>query len=449
MPWMDRNLGIVLGARGAMSAARAIAGIVTAIYLSAEGFSALRIGMLFLCVSLASAVMSSFIGLGADARGRKLFLVVVPLLASASALVFAFERETVLLFIFASLGSFGRGAGAGSGSVGPYQPAEAAFVADTATEERRTDAFGRLFFLSSLGALAGGLLAGLAQPGKATGAAAMVAYRPAFLAAAALSALAGILALGLSEPTRRQAAGGRRPRLVLPRRSWEVLWRFWITNGLNGMAIGMFGPFISYWFHRRYGSSPGEIGILFAVVNVATLASSLSAASLGRRFGTVRAIVGVRFIQGVLLVPMALAPSFYAAGAIYLVRMLVQRLGVPLRQSFALSVADPAERASLIALSNLPSQGSQAISQVFAGYLFDEISLAAPLLIGGLLQALNAGAYGVLFLAKDPGRTRPAMSEEGDAQATPASVCTAHGERSLDGEVPQAGGDVVGEQAYG
>lgn len=421
--WVDRNLSLVLAARGAMSAARAVAGVITALYLASQGFSALRIGMVFLGVALAGAAMSTGVGLASDALGRKPFLVVVPLLASAAAVVFALDRNVASLFVFAALGSFGRGAGAGAGNVGPYQPAEAAFVAEAAPAADRTAAFGRLSFVSSLGALAGGLLAGLAQPGRAVDQAATAAYRPAFLAAAVLAGIAGLLALGLTDPVgeRSRRSGGRRPRIVLPRRSWQVLWRFWVTNGLNGVAIGLFGPFVSYWFHRRYGASPQAIGVLFAVINVATLASSLAAATIGHRFGTVRAIVVVRVLQGALLVPMALAPDFAAAGAIYLVRMLAQRVGLPLRQSFTQAVADPEERASLAALSNLPAQGTQAGSQVLAGYLFDEVSLAAPLLIGGLLQTLNAAAYAVLFHGVTTAEDRAGLPAAGDVDQAAAA----------------------------
>ncbi len=392
-----RNMRIVLVARGLMSAARAVAGVVVALYLSAEGFTALELGLVFGVVALTSALMSALIGLASDAIGRKVFLVVIPGLAALAAAAFAVSRTDVVLVVLAALGSFGRGAGAGAGNVGPYQPAEAAFVAESVPEELRTRAFGRLGFASSLGALAGGLLAGLARPGHLTGAAAMAAYRPAFVAAAGLAGAAGLVALGLKETRTapRPPAGGR--RLVFPRKSWNVLWRFWITNGLNGLAVGMFGPFVSYWFHRRYGASPAQIGLLFAVINVATLGSALSAAGIARRVGTLRAIVAVRLIQGALLVPMALSPWFWTAGAVYLVRMVVQRVGLPLRQSFTQSVADPAERASLAALSTLPAQGTQAGSQVLAGYLFAEVALAAPLLLAGLLQMVNALAYAGLF----------------------------------------------------
>lgn len=415
-PWIDRDLAIVLTARTSMSVARSVAGVVTALYLAAEGFSALRIGMLFLCVALTSAVMSSTIGIFSDRLGRRMFLVGVPIIASASAVVFAVSRMTALLFVFGALGSFGRGAGAGAGNVGPYQPAEAAYVAETVPVSKRSDAFGRLSFVSSIGALVGGLLAGLARPGSSVGAAALAAYRPAFLVAAAMSGLAGLLALRLSEPPRPPAE--HRRGFVLPRRSWGVLWKFWITNSTNGLAIGLFGPFVSYWFHRRFGASPGEIGLLFAVINVSTLASSIFAADIGRRFGTVRAIVAVRLFSGLLLIPMALSPTFLVGGAIYLVRMMAQRVGLPLRQSFTQSVADPDERASLAALSNLPAQGTQAGSQVLAGYLFDEVSLSAPMVLAGALQVVNAAAYAKLFGAMassaDGGQPAPEAVEAPD-----------------------------------
>ncbi len=396
--WIDRELRIVLIARLTMSAARGIAGVVTALYLSAEGFSAIELGFLFLCVTAVAAAMASGIGLLADRYGRKPFLVTIPLLAAVAAVVYSLAREPTVLFVFAALGTFGRGAGAGGGSVGPYQPAESAFVADRAPGSRRATAFGRLAFMSSVGALGGGLLAGLAHTHPHLSlAAATAAYRPAFLAAAALAAAAGVLALGLREDRRQAPTARTRRRLKWPRRSWPVLWRFWVTNSTNGVAIGLFGPFVSYWLYLRFGATPGEIGLLFALVNLGSLVSTLSAAGIGRKLGTVRAIVLVRAVTGLLLVPMVLAPSFWLAGTIYLIRMLAQRVGLPLRQSFTQDLADPDERASLAALSNLPAQGTMAGGQVLAGYLFEEVSLAAPFELAAAFQFANAVLYGILF----------------------------------------------------
>ncbi len=421
--WVDANLGIILAARCAMSMARAIAGVVVALYLAAEGFSALEIGVLFLVVTVASALMSTGIGLLSDRVGRKPFLVAVPLLGAVSAAVFAVSGVPALLFVFAALGSFGRGQGAGGGSVGPYQPAESALVAEGVPRSARTAAFGRLAFASSVGALVGALLAALARTHPhMTHAAATAAYRPAFVAAGVLAGVAAVVALWLREPVHNRVAspgrGGRRARISWPRRSWPALWRLAVTNSVNGMGIGLFGPFISYWLARRYGASPAAIGLLFALVNLGSLVSSLAAAGVGRRLGTVRAIVAVRGIGGVLMVPMVLAPTFWIAGAVFFVRMLAQRVGLPLRQSFTQDLADPDERASVAALSNLPAQGTMGAGQVLAGYLFDEVGLAAPFELAALFQCANAVLYGTLFGWKKPltddhhtgDRLRPARS---------------------------------------
>lgn len=424
--WADRNLRVILAARAGMSVGRATSAVITALYLSAIGFSGVEIGLLFVGVTIVSAVLSTAIGLFADRWGRKPFLVAMPLITAAAGLVFAEVRVTAVLFLAAALGSFGRGAGAGGGSVGPYQPAEAAMVADIARGPRRAVAFSRISFASTFGALIGGLLAELVQvTPHMTDAQATAAYRPAFLLAAGCAVFAGLVALLLREPKRGSAHGGRRHvRVRWPRRSWPALWRFWVTNGTNGAAIGLFGPFISYWMFRRYGVAPGTIGVLFAIVNLGSLASILTAARVGRRIGTVPAIVLTRGIAGAMLIPMVLAPSFWIAGAVYFVRMLIQRVGFPLRQSFTQDMADPEERASVAALSNLPSQATMGGGQAIAGYLFDEVSLSAPFELAALFQLANAGLYVLLFWLRPPrtGSQRHAGAPAAAAVLEPASA---------------------------
>jgi MFS family permease len=385
-----------------MSASRALAAVVAPVYLAVIGFSALQLGELAMVVGLATAVLSTSIGFMSDRVGRKPFLVVVPLLATLAGIVFAFIRVPAAIFLAAAIGSFGRGSGAGAGMIGPYQPAEQALVAEVTPSARRNIVFGRLAFASSVGALLGGPLALLAGPTGLHGAAATEAFRLPFLVTAGLAAAAGLLAIALHEPAHPAAPGdrGRMPRF--PRRSMPLLARLWATNTVNGLAVGMFGPFVTYWFFRRYGVGPGQIGLLFGVINAATALSTLSAAGFARRWGLVRTVAVVRVLQGVLLVPMILAPSFVLAGGFYLLRMLVQRIGLPLRQSYVLAMADPEERAAVGALSNLPSQATNAIAPIFAGYLFDEVSLSLPFLLAAVLQVVNAGLYWGFFRNMPP-----------------------------------------------
>lgn len=415
--WMKRDMTLLLLARGFMSAGRAFAGVMTPIYLALIGFNGLTLGLLFTVVAITSALLSSAVGLLSDRLGRKFFIVVLPWFAAVAALVFAISHVVALLFIFAALGSFGRGAGAGSGTVGPYQPAEQAFLADAVPSRYRNSLFGRIGFASSLGALLGTgpltslpiVLTWLGVPGQQG----LAGYRLSFLVMGVIALVAGLLALPIVEPPRlprkepkeRQRVGGvskRRFRLDLSRRSWFVLLRLGITNSINGFAVGFFGPFITYWFFRRYGAGPEEVGLLFSIINLVAMIGNLGAASIAARLGLVRAITITRMLQAILIVPMVLAPSFWLAGMVYTVRMLVQRIGLPLRQSYVLGVVPSEERGTIAALSNLPSQLTSSASPTLAGYLFDHVALALPFEIGAFFQALNTMLFFLFFRRLPP-----------------------------------------------
>ncbi len=412
--WVTRDMRLLLAARAFMSAGRALAGIIVPIYLALIGYSALTLGEIFVAVAITSAVLSSITGLLSDRIGRKPFIVVLPWFAALAAFVFAFSHVEAVLFVFAALGSFGRGAGAGSGTIGPYQPAEQAFLADTVPARHRNTLFGWIAFASSLGALIGtgpltALPTGLAAIGVLN-LQGLASYRLEFLIMAGTSLLAGLLAVPITETHRpspkaepssstitERRFAWRRPQLNISQQSWDVLLRLWATNSVNGLAVGFFGPFITYWFFRRYGAGPVEIGLLFSIINLAAMVANLWAAPFAKRLGLVRAIVVSRSFQAVLIIPMVLAPTFWLAGAFYLVRMMAQRMGLPLRQSYIMGVLPPQERGTVGALANLPSQVTSAISPALAGYLFDSVSLALPFEIGAILQGLNVIMFFLFF----------------------------------------------------
>lgn len=415
--WLTRDMRLLLLARVFMSTARAVAGIIVPIYLSILGFNALMLGLLFLVVAVTSAILSSLSGLLSDRFGRKPFIIFIPMLTAIASVAFAFSHVVALLFIFAALGSFGRGSGASAGMVGPYQPAEQALLAETVPSRFRTNLFGYVGFASSLGALIGtGPLTALPQLLTNVGLLSphgLGSYRLTFILIAIGAAVASVLAIPVVDPLiARHKTDNAVPRTVrvtsngkskrgwrnsISQQSWPILWRLWISNSFNGLAVGFFGPFITYWFYERYDAGPATIGLLFSLINLAAMFSNLGAATFARRLGLVRAMLIGRLLQALLLIPMVLAPSFWIAGAIYLVRMLAQRMALPLRQSYVMGVIPVSERGTVGALSNLPMQATSAASPVLAGYLFDEVSLSLPFMIGALLQGINAVLFYTFF----------------------------------------------------
>ncbi len=438
--WMTHDVSLVLIARLFMSSVRALAGVVVPIYLALIGFTAVDLGWLFVAVALASAALSSMVGLFADRIGRKPFLIALPLCAGLAALMFALTRNVPLLFAFAALGSFGRGAGAGGGAIGPYQPAEQALIADSTPARVRNSVFGRMAFFSSLGALVGGgplaTLPDLLPYLRLGGADGLAGYRVAFIVMAVLAVIAALLVVPIADThprarprPERQTATGRsaswNPLSRISVTSWPILKRLWMTNSVNGLAVGFFGPFITYWFFRRYGAGPAAIGALYTLVNLAALASNLYAPRVAARLGLVRAIFWGRAVQAMLIIPMVLAPTLWLAGAIYLLRMQAQRIALPLRQSYVMAVVPAEERGTVAGLSNLPTQVTSALTPGLAGYLFANVSLALPFEFGAALQGLNALLFYIFFHNIRPPEERAAEQSEPPTASGDAAMAAA------------------------
>lgn len=199
---------------------------------------------------------------------------------------------------------------------------------------------------------------------------------------------------------RRGTAG--RLTLGLSRASWRLVWRFMVTAATNGLAIGMLGPLLVYWFYRSYGVDAAEIGKLYFLLNLVAAAPYLLAGRMAARFGSVRAVVVCRAIASVLLGVMVVMPNFWLAGLLYGARMIFNTLSIPVRQSFLMGVIPPADRSSAAGMASFPAQVGSSISPYLAGYLMQEVALELPLILAALLQAVNAVLYHFFFRAVRP-----------------------------------------------
>jgi MFS family permease len=422
--WMSRDVTLLLTARATMSIGRALAGVILPVYLATIGFNGAHIGLLFGIMSVASAGIAVAVGLLADRYSRKLFVVAIPLVTAVSALVVGLTHATLLIYLFCVLGTLGQGSGAGVSSVGPYTPAEQALVTDVTPAAHRNSLFGRLAFFAALGALIGSPLAVMADLAIRLGFHGADAYRPAFLVVAAFSLLTGCLAIPVANP-RIPPRHAKNP-FAWPRRSWPFLWRFWIVIGVNGIATGFYSPFVTFWFHQRFHASAGQIGLLYTIINVITMASNLSAAGIARRLGLVRAIGSFWVVQACFMIPMALSPSFWMAGAFYLCRQIAQRVQMPLRQSYVMGMVPPEERGAVAGLSQVPAQLVSGLVPVPAGYVFDHISMALPTEIAAGVQFVVSALFLTLFRGRTPPEEAVPISTD-DSPRVPSATDAGRG----------------------
>ncbi len=181
-----------------------------------------------------------------------------------------------------------------------------------------------------------------------------------------------------------------------------LLLRLFLTNSLNGLAVGMFGPFLTYYFYVRFHEGPNAIAFVYLLTNVLSLGPISTATKWAGKSGIIKVTTILRVIQALLLIPFALAPNYVLAASIFVLRTVVQRAALPLRTSYVQSQAHPDERAQVAALSNISAQIMQSGSPVLAGFLFDQVAFEAPFIVGGLVQLLSAIFYGYFFMSRPP-----------------------------------------------
>ncbi|MCL8207762.1 MAG: MFS transporter [Actinomycetia bacterium] len=397
-------------------AGRALRGVSTAfltvvfpLYLAASGYGATRLGLALSLSGVVTVGLVAVVGWLADRYGRRTMILALAALSALGGFALAVFPPALPLVVLASgLGGVGRGGGAGSGGAwGPMFPAEQPLVAASAPPDRRVEAFGRLSFVGVLAAAVGSLLAGLPALLATHGVPTVTGYRLLF-------ALAGVLGLGtlavtlpIREPLPHPSQDAASDRGVMP--FGQLVGRLGLTNALNGFGFGFLGPLLSYWFYRRFGVGADAIGGLYTVVNLAAALPYLTAARLARRLGEVRTVVWTRGVSVLVLGLLPLLPSFWWAGLAYTVRMGLNSLGMPARQSFTMRVADERYRSRVAAFGSLPSQATSMLSPGIGGALM-EISVNLPLFAAAFFMLANVVAYAWAFGRVAPdvsGATRP------------------------------------------
>jgi MFS family permease len=394
--WLGRDLRLLFAGRAMRSVSQSYLAVIVPIYLSHLGYGPVRIGIFFTVGAVGSMALTAAVGVLADRFGRKTLLVILGVLAALSGLVFLFTNRFALLLAAAAMGTIGRGGGAGSGGAfGPYAPAEQALIAEHAGNRQRTNAFGVVAVVGVLSAALGSLLA--ATPTvlhRFAGVPDLTAERGLFLLTALLGVGMAVVVLPVHEMTRAPRAPGARR---LAPTTWPVLNRFLVVNATNGLAVGMLGPVVVYWFHLRYGATSGELGTLFFLANIAAAPSNLVAARVARSLGAVRAIVTARFTSVALLAIMALMPTFLLAALFFLLRTQANTLSSPIRQSFLMGVVDEADRSTVAGLSKLPLQALSTMGPTVAGQMMQMAWLSLPLEIAAALQAVSTALYYTFF----------------------------------------------------
>jgi MFS family permease len=395
------------------------------LYLRALGWHASAIGLLLTASGLAGALLSLGVGYFSDRYGRKRFILTYEALTVTAGILAAVTWNPYVLSAASIVASFGRGQ---SGGAGPFGPAEQAWITRAVPAHGRSRLFSLNAAIGFVGMGVGALVAGSVVllhhwlPGAA-------AFRPLFLLPALGSAINLVLITPLKETpdekpaaaTRLEEARQQAEEAAIVRHENREMAKLALTNALNGLAVGMTGPLIAYWFAARYGVSPADIGGLMSASFFATGLSNLLTGRLAERVGVVRTVAGIRLLGVASLVAMTLMGSFAWAAVFYFLRSMLNRGSVGARQAVSLSLTRDKRRGLAASLNVVSMRVPASVGPTLTGYLMDDGNLTLPFFLGAGLQTAYALVYARLFARYNdtlgPGRQASDVPSMGSRQA--------------------------------
>lgn len=374
--------------------------VVLALYLDALGWSTAAIGSVLATGGLLGVVLAPFIGVYSDRFGRKPFILSYEFLTAGCALIGVLSTDFILLFIAITLSGFGK---ADAGSPNPSAPAEQAWLASFVPTIDRGKVYSLNNALSFFGMATGAVLAGCLSLWE-NNLLGVTYYRLIFCFIFVLSLVTGSILLSIREAKGQQGyikkESGNQERKILHEENTAVL-KLAAINILNGIAIGLTGPMMSYWFSAKFGASSTQIGSTLAVTFFATGVTSIVQARLSQKHGTIRSIVLIRFLACLLLILMPLLSSYALVSVLYIVRTALNRGTQGAQQALSVSLTRDMRRGFASSVNVLSMRLPTSIGPYITGYLFGLGSLSLPFYIASGLQFSFAYLYGKIFRTYD------------------------------------------------
>ncbi|MFL5624050.1 MAG: MFS transporter [Ktedonobacteraceae bacterium] len=379
--------------RGLRSFAYGLLAVLLAVALSYAGFSPAAIGVLITVSLVGDFVGTYVISIYADRFGRRRTLVVLALLMAATGIVFGLTTIYALLLPAAFFGTLGTTAS----ETAPFLPIEQAMLPQTCRPSQRTALFARYNLVATFAGAAGALAAALPDLlARFFNLPLPLGIRLIFGLYAGLGLVVAWLALRLSPavevPARVELPATSLMRRLLPPlgNARGIVLRLSALFSVDAFAGGLVvQSLFVLFFHLRFGVPLAGLALLFFAANTCSALSFLAAAPLARRFGLLNTMVFTHLPSNVLLILVALMPTFPLAVTFLLLRQMLSQMDVPTRQAYTMALVPPETRTATASVTSLARSAGSATSPVFAGLLLQGPGLlfGLPLIVAGTLKS--------------------------------------------------------------
>ncbi|MCL5281040.1 MAG: MFS transporter [Planctomycetes bacterium] len=391
-------------ARGLRSFGQGALVVDFALYLDALGWNGVAIGVLLSAAGLLGGFLSLLTGVLSDRVRRRPFLLFYEAVSLVAGTATLLSANAVVITIAAILVGYGRGA---NGAAGPFSPAEQSWLAEEVDPRRRGQVYSINAAVGFLGMGLGALI-GMLPSFLHTIVGSILAYRLLFLLVVVPSAINLVLFYGTHEnyrgPSTKVGLGAaeRAQEGRAQKQENRLLRRLMFVNAFNGLAIGLTGPLISYWFALKFQVGPSYIAPVIAASFLLTAKLSILTGRITRRAGIVRPVVVERLVGLILYAILPLIPVYWLASLIYLLRTVFSRGPAGAQQALTMGLVREHRRGLAASLNVVSFLIPRSVGPGFSGYLLDLGLFGLPFYLAAALQSVYLVGYARFFRKYEP-----------------------------------------------
>jgi len=377
--------------------------VVLPIYLNEIGYLGEIIGAITSVSSIASTVALVPFAVAADRLGRKRFVFWGFVTSAIAFVIFGTRTDLASLLVASAIGGVGL---AGGFTSAVWVPAWTALLAEKAPDHHRTKAFAWSQGVWTIALTLGSAMSIFPATFRSVFHMPLVAsFQTTFLILAAICVLSGLILVPVKESHKRPDQRGEASlRRLIPQESLRQTLRFSFTFSAVGLASGFAVQLLSLWFNKMYDVNESVLGPWFAAAEVTSLVVVPLVPRLTHRLGSALSVLSTQAGSAALLAVMVLAPTYQAAGTIYIARNFLMNISWPIQQSYLMGTVSAHERASASAISYMAWGVGSSVGPFIAGYMLGRQSylwLSAPIVTGAVLYLAAAVGF-FLFFRKVP-----------------------------------------------
>jgi len=380
-----------------LSAPQHVAGgfffVTVGAYLPEIGLGSDLVGLILGLSGLSMVASAVPLGLFSDRRGRKGLLLAGSTAVPPILLLFAFTKEPTLLILGGLVVGVGEAA---------FLSTWNALVADGTPVEARNEAFS-LSFIVGTTTVGLGFATPLALPAISarTGLDSHALHQLFLILYGVLAAVTPLAYAILL----REHIETIRPRMARGRpRNLGLLLKFSGINGLIGLGAGFIIPLIPTWLFLKFGMTDAFSGPLLAVSSFVMGLSAFASPILAKRWGPIVAFVTTQAVSTVFMVSLAFVPDPFLAGALYTVRAALMNMGVPILDSYLMSIITAEERGFASALNSIIWRFPNSVSTVVGGVLLATGEFQLPFFLATSLYVIAIILFYAAFRNVTPER---------------------------------------------